>query len=175
MTADSANEFADFRRTFEDSLSAYGQDFAMRGAKPGEQRWGDPVLGLAVAGTALWVAKVAIEALIKAVVAGGVEQKVGSRELKDLLDRVHTLETNFAELANGQVSVRDGLEVLDRDVAGALAELRGRVEGLQHLDTETASLQAVFMQLGLTPRRAERAASDIGPRLVQFLIRKPRP
>jgi cell division protein FtsB len=174
MTTNPANELAALRRSIEVSLRAYGQDFAMRGAAPGEQRWGDPVLALAVAGVALWAVRVAAEAAIKEIVARRVARKAKSRELEELLKRVEALETRFDELANGQIAVRDGIEVLDRGVAEALAELRAHVEDLRHTDMEAASLQAVFVKLGLTQRRAKSAASDVGPRLLQFLMRESR-
>lgn len=168
MTTDVSDDFAAFHRWIEDNMRPYGQDFAMRGAEPGAQRWGDPAIALAVVGIVLWVTRVAIEAAIRALVTRRVTQKTDSQELTDLLDRVEAIETRFDQLVKGEASVRDSLDTLQRDVASAFVEFRERIDELQDLDMDTTSLQVVLVKLGLTQRRAKHAANDMGPRLIQL-------
>jgi hypothetical protein len=143
-------------------LYGYGQDLAMSGAKPWEQRFGAPDIALVLIPIAGWFIKTVLEVIVEHEVKKRLEREPIEKKISDIDSRLHNIEVLVNQTIKREISIPLANEKLRRYYSEVMQQYEslGRPDYLQ-IKTHNEELLEVLQGIGLTRRRALKLSAEI--------------
>lgn len=163
-------EFDQLVTEIEKSLRGYGQDLAMRGAKPWEQRFGTPEIALALITIAGWFLKTVLKVIIEHEVKKRLERKSIEKKISDINIRLHNIEMTVNQAMQQEISAPLANEILRK----YYLEVMQQYKSLDKPDyilirTHNEELLEILQGIGLIRRRALKLSAEIIKISVKYL------
>ncbi len=162
-------EFDQLVTEIEKSLYGYGQDLAMRGAKPWEQRFGTPDIAIALIPIAGWFLKTVLKVIIEHEVKKGLEKK-SIKKISDIDIKLHDIEMIINQAIQQELSAPLGVEILREYYLEVMQQYKslGKPDYIL-IRTHNEELLEILQGIGLTRRKALKLSAEIIEISVKFL------
>ena len=151
-------------------LRGYGQDLAMRGAQPWEQRFGTPEIALVIIPIAGWFIKTVLEVIIETEVKKRLEKKSVEKKISDIEMRLQNIEIVVNQAMQQELSTLSVNEMLRKHYSEVMQQYKslGKPDDIQ-AKIHNEELLEILQSVGLTRRKALKLSTEIIEISVKYL------